>query len=57
MTSRKEKKMFIAQILKAIRRFFEQQYALEELSSMSDRSLRDIGIERHEIARVVRQGR
>lgn len=49
--------MFIAQILKAIRRFFEQQYALEELSSMSDRSLRDIGIERHEIARVVRQGR
>ena len=48
---------FLARVLNQIKVFRRQKKAVRELEALSDRLLRDIGIDRSQIREVVRSGR
>jgi len=47
--------MFLSVVLSSLRRWLRSHETARQLSALSDRELSDIGIARHDIARVVRQ--
>jgi uncharacterized protein YjiS (DUF1127 family) len=46
----------LGRMVRSVRRNLERRAAISELRSFSDRELRDIGINRGDITRIVRQG-
>lgn len=49
--------MFLSIILSSLRQWLRSRETARQLSALSDRELSDIGISRHDIAQVARQGR
>ena len=47
--------MFLSVVLSSLRRWLRSREMARQLSALSDRELSDIGIARHDIARVARQ--
>jgi uncharacterized protein YjiS (DUF1127 family) len=48
--------MFLSVVLSGLRRWLRSRETARQLSALSDRELSDIGIARHDIAQVARQG-
>ena len=49
--------MFLSVVLSSLRQRVRARETARQLSALSDRELSDIGITRHDIAHVARQGR
>ncbi|WP_262029498.1 DUF1127 domain-containing protein [Microvirga sp. Mcv34] len=49
--------MFLSVILSSFRQWLRSRETARQLSVLSDRELSDIGISRHDISHVARQGR
>jgi uncharacterized protein YjiS (DUF1127 family) len=47
--------MFLSLVLSSLRRWLRSRETARQLSALSDRELSDIGLARHDIARVARQ--
>jgi uncharacterized protein YjiS (DUF1127 family) len=48
--------MFLSIVLSSLRRWLRARETARQLSALSDRELSDIGIARHDIRQVARQG-
>jgi uncharacterized protein YjiS (DUF1127 family) len=48
--------MFLPVVLSGLRRWLRARETVRQLNALSDRELSDIGITRHDIAQVARQG-
>ncbi|MBM1173637.1 DUF1127 domain-containing protein [Microvirga arabica] len=48
--------MFLSVALSGLRRWLRARETARQLSALSDRELSDIGIARHDVAQVARQG-
>ncbi len=48
--------MFLSVIFSGIHRWLRYRETVRQLSGLSERQLSDIGVARHEIARIARQG-
>jgi uncharacterized protein YjiS (DUF1127 family) len=48
--------MFLSIVLSNLRRWFRARNTAKQLNALSDRELFDIGVARHDIAQVARQG-
>jgi uncharacterized protein YjiS (DUF1127 family) len=48
--------MFLSVVLSSLRRWLRARETAQQLSALSDRELSDIGIARHHIGQVARQG-
>jgi uncharacterized protein YjiS (DUF1127 family) len=48
--------MFLSLVLSGLRRWLRTRETVRQLNALSDRELSDIGVARHDIAQVVRQG-
>ena len=49
--------MFLSVVLSSLRQWIRARETARQLSALSDRELSDIGIARHDIAHIARQGR
>ena len=49
--------MLLAYVLKSVKTYLERKAAEVELSAMSDRDLKDLGVHRQDIGSAVRYGR
>jgi uncharacterized protein YjiS (DUF1127 family) len=49
--------MFLSVVLSGLSRWLRARETARQLNTLSDRELSDIGIARHDIAQVARQGR
>ncbi len=48
--------MFLSILISGLRRWLRARETARQLNALSDRELSDIGVARHEIAQVARQG-
>jgi uncharacterized protein YjiS (DUF1127 family) len=48
--------MFLSVVLSCLRRWLRARETAQQLNALSDRELSDIGVARHDIAQVARQG-